>query len=243
MVAPVADVDPNLTERRLEHGVPSVAFHVVGAFIEVAHARNMILSVFADDVPVVANHHCRVPNGRAVLLIALQDGADDDHAPLACHLLTKHGRRARLRGLGELAPLLFPSAESKRHWPSLLQASNLDTGLACRVEERADALIDAFPLLCEGRGRGVRHLVLDDAHLHDAWFAQLLCRGPKLVRLQIKVARFRILGQGARKLQALHRLALVPPVHYAPHLRQLGLGQVLLENGVDATEPTQGSIG
>jgi hypothetical protein len=67
----------------------------------------------------------------------------------------------------DTAYLLFSSAESKRHWPSLLQARNLDTGLACGVEERADALIDALPLLYEGRCGGMRHLVLNDAHLHS----------------------------------------------------------------------------
>jgi hypothetical protein len=66
MMAPVANVDTDFPVRRLKHRVAGVALHVVRALVEVAHARNVVFAVLADDVSVVAHHHRRIPNSVTV---------------------------------------------------------------------------------------------------------------------------------------------------------------------------------
>eukprot|EP00959_Pyramimonas_sp_CCMP1952_P468703 9493672-Pyramimonas_sp.AAC.2 len=61
------------------------AHKVVGALVEVAHARNVVLAVLANDVAVVPDDHCGVPDGRPVLL-RLGKGCARDHLPNIEHL-------------------------------------------------------------------------------------------------------------------------------------------------------------
>mmetsp|Transcript_27004 Transcript_27004/g.59053 ORF Transcript_27004/g.59053 Transcript_27004/m.59053 type:complete len:252 (-) Transcript_27004:555-1310(-) len=89
VVAPVADVDCNLAECSLEHGVAGVALHVVGGLVEVTDPGNVVLPVLPNNVAVVADHHCCVPHHLPMCHVTLKDGCDNHHVPLAGQLLAE----------------------------------------------------------------------------------------------------------------------------------------------------------
>lgn len=78
----VADVDGDPAERRLKHGVPRLAFHVVRALVEVADAGDVILAVLAEDGAVGVDDDGGVPQRVRVGRVAFEDRRDDDHAEL-----------------------------------------------------------------------------------------------------------------------------------------------------------------
>ena len=45
VVPAVADVDRDLAKRRLKHGMPGVALHVIGRLVEVADSRDVVFAV------------------------------------------------------------------------------------------------------------------------------------------------------------------------------------------------------
>lgn len=112
----VADVYSDPSKLGLEHRMTGIAFVVVGRLVEVAHPRNVILTVLAHVVSVVGNHYRRVPQGVVVIGIPLQDRRDDHHVVLLGQFLHQFGGWTILGILGKLAPWeLLPSAERERH--------------------------------------------------------------------------------------------------------------------------------
>lgn len=103
-------------------------------FVEVTDSGNVILSRDADDVAVVGDNHGCIPQHITVLLVTLENRADDHHVVLlrsldepiaACRshrsisstdLDQELGRWSIVRRLGELNPrILLSRAERERH--------------------------------------------------------------------------------------------------------------------------------
>lgn len=116
MMPSVANVDSYATEAGVEHRVSGGTLHVVSGLVEVAHAGNVVLPLFADHLAVVSNHHGGVPQSVAVLSVPLQNGTDDDH-PMALGKLAHQDYRWPVHGvLGQFAPrVLLSGAEGERH--------------------------------------------------------------------------------------------------------------------------------
>lgn len=64
-----------------------VAFHVVGRLVEVSHTWDVIFSGVSNDLSSVRDDHGCVPQDAVV--VALQDGGDDNHVVLHGKLLLK----------------------------------------------------------------------------------------------------------------------------------------------------------
>ena len=128
------------------------------------------------------------------------------------------------------------------HVPRLLQADDVDSGGARRVQHLRHAPHDAALLLEVRRRRRVRACILDHRDARHARRALLLGRGVKLVREDVEVAR---LGGGLHllvKLHGLHGLAPVGAVEHAHDLRALGGRHELLQDGLDARVPAQRAV-
>mmetsp|Transcript_20915 Transcript_20915/g.53601 ORF Transcript_20915/g.53601 Transcript_20915/m.53601 type:complete len:289 (+) Transcript_20915:761-1627(+) len=216
VVPPVADVDGDLAKHGLKHRVPGVALHVVGGLVEVAHARNVVLAVLADDIAVVADDDCGVPDGVSVRGIPLQDGADDDHVVLARDGLAHAGGGPRLGALRKLQPLLLARAERKGHGPRLLEAEHVHAFLACVLHD-GPHLLKYRQALVRIRLRGGQwHAVLDYAHPRDARRGELHRRRGESERLHLKVAPLRL-----RRVRGRHHPTGVEAVQVPAHRLQL----------------------
>lgn len=63
----------------LEHGMASVALHVVGGLVKVPDSGYVVLAVLAQELAVVADDHAGVPNRVAMLVVPLQNRGQHDH--------------------------------------------------------------------------------------------------------------------------------------------------------------------
>mmetsp|Transcript_8129 Transcript_8129/g.29999 ORF Transcript_8129/g.29999 Transcript_8129/m.29999 type:complete len:226 (+) Transcript_8129:1145-1822(+) len=147
MVSSIANVDGYLPVRGFEHRVAGVAFHIVRALVEVADARDVVLTVLPYDIPVVADDHSRVPEGATMHIIALEDRADDHHVIASRICLTQLRGWPLLCTLAKLAPVLLSRAESERHCPGLLQAQDFHASRACALYHLPHAIPNCFALL------------------------------------------------------------------------------------------------
>ena len=112
----VADVHGDSPVLGVEHPVAGVALHVVGGLVEVAHPRDVVLAGLADHFARVGDDDRGVPENVAVILVALQNGRNDDHVVLLGVTREELRRGAFFSRFREFAPrLLFSGAKSERH--------------------------------------------------------------------------------------------------------------------------------
>lgn len=78
MMSSVADVDGDFAEFRFEDWVSGVAFHIVGAFIEVTDSRDVIFVVSSEDFTVVVEDDGRIVDG-TFDIVSFEDVINDDH--------------------------------------------------------------------------------------------------------------------------------------------------------------------
>mmetsp|Transcript_288 Transcript_288/g.1117 ORF Transcript_288/g.1117 Transcript_288/m.1117 type:complete len:370 (-) Transcript_288:245-1354(-) len=244
MVPPVAYVDRDLAEGGLEHRVPRVALHVVGALVEVAHSRDVVLAVLPEEPSVVADDDGGVPHGPAVSLVAFEYRGHDDHVPLPGLALHEPGRRSVLGGFGELYPrVLLPRAKAKRHRPRLLQAQDVHPRGSRGVDHLAAPLPQRFALVLDGRVGGQHDLILDQAESSHAVVSHLLSRAQELVRLEVEVPDVRGGVDLGWDVQGSNRGAHVGALHDAHGVGELLRGQAGAEHVLEGLVPSRESPG
>lgn len=91
-----------------------LAFHIVRAFVEITHTRDVILAMFTDDITLITDNDRSVPDRVLMVLIALQDRVHDDHVVLACHCAQEHGRATSDSGFSKFAPRLLLAGAHKK---------------------------------------------------------------------------------------------------------------------------------
>lgn len=195
----------NIPKPYLEHRMTGVALHVVRGLVEVPDPGDVVLPVLPQVVPVVVDHHGRVPQHVPVTFVPLQDGRHDHHVVLPGLASQEGGRGAVLGGLCELAPRgLLARAEGERHvWrttrhvtstpglferltPRLLEAEHVDSFGRRGRERPRGHLVEGAPLL---RHRGPRlrgDLVLEEADSDDPRGPCLFALGGELVPHQVE---------------------------------------------------------
>ena len=136
----VADVDADLRERRLEHGISEVARTEIELLPESGLAvRDVRLAVLAEVLSVGVDH-----GGRVVVdprLIFLVDRRHDHHPMLLRELAHQGNRRAIRYALGEVIPPCLLFGAEVRSVEELLQAEDLDL-LARRLANERDMVVD-----------------------------------------------------------------------------------------------------
>eukprot|EP01018_Ginkgo_biloba_P015040 Gb_26376 [translate_table: standard] len=62
MMPSIAYIDTNLSISSFKYRMPCVAFHIVRALIEITNSWDVILAVFTNNVPMIPNDYCSVPD-------------------------------------------------------------------------------------------------------------------------------------------------------------------------------------
>lgn len=91
------------------------AHHVVGALVEVAHARDVVLAVLANHVTVVADHHCSVQAGRSTVSKLRQPCAAPKGAGWGRHARTPTGCCRQAAAEPSTVPPCLLCSKSCRH--------------------------------------------------------------------------------------------------------------------------------
>lgn len=100
----------------------------------------------ADDVSIVANDDSCVPKYVRMTCIAFEDGTNDHHIELFRFRSTETDRRSGNDILSEFTPMLFSSAECKRHRPCFLETKHLDFCFSCHFYHRLHMINDRLRL-------------------------------------------------------------------------------------------------
>eukprot|EP00754_Rhynchopus_humris_P035683 Rhum_TRINITY_DN17235_c0_g1::Rhum_TRINITY_DN17235_c0_g1_i1::g.165477::m.165477 len=238
VVAPVADVDGNLPEGCLEHGVARVALAVVRRFVEVAHTRDVVLPVLSDVVAVVADHHGRVPNHSAVLQVAFEDRRHNHHVVLLREARDEVERRTSLRALSQLRPrVLLTRAEEEGACPGLLQAENVHVHQPGGVDDRLQPCLEGIVLFLDGHSSRQHNRVLNRRDTHPARRPQLLLRAVELVGAHFKV----VLGSLPLHLFRDGQFRRLCALQHCANLVELGRGKVLPQRVLDIRNVQTGS--